>query len=315
MHTMTALESVTLSASPLRAVERLRGRYGDRPVWGRRGLYVLSHEDAHHALQLPPTDPPLDPPRSDSPRFGSRPAGDPRSDSPRAEGRSAGDPRSEGPSMDGLRSGGLRPDGSPAGSLDLAGLSIGGGVITGKYLCGVVGPEVVRTLALLAWNAHACATAVKELATGGPTPFVRACLVESLRLWPRTPFLTRTTDAALDLHGVRLPPGTTLVIPVPLIGPAREFAPWRWIGTSAPPDLCPEHTLTAGQAALSTLLPERGYELLDRDLDPLPTRLDATRLRFAVHPVGPAVPRPTRPAVPRQRAQKATTEPRLSTGT
>lgn len=289
MRTMTALESVTLSASPLTAVDRLRGRYGGGPVWGRyakrRVLYVLSHEAANQALQLPPADPPLD---------GPRPA--------------TGGPRRDGPTVDGLALAGL-PIGEP--------LSAGGGVITGKSLCGLVGPEVVRALALLAWHAHACATAVKELATGGPTPFVRACLVESLRLWPRTPFLTRTTDAALDLHGVRLPPGTTLVIPVPLIGPAREFAPWRWIGTTAPPDLCPEHALTDGQAALSSLLPERGYELLDRELDPLPTRLDATRLRFAVHPVGPAVPRPTRPAVPRQRAQRATstTEPRLSTGT
>lgn len=178
---------------------------------------------------------------------------------------------------------------------------VGEGVISGGRLAALVGPDVVRALALLACDPHACATAVKEIATGGPTPFLRACLLEAVRLWPREPYLTRTVTVPVEVRGVRLAPGTRLAIPVRLLAPKQGFTPWHWVSASAPADLCAEETLTAGQAALAELLPQRGYELLDRTLDPLPVTLKVARLRLAVHRVGPAVPRATRPVVPRQR--------------
>ncbi|MFI6322042.1 cytochrome P450 [Nonomuraea sp. NPDC050556] len=175
--------------------------------------------------------------------------------------------------------------------------NVGEGVLSGGRLRVLVGPDVVRTLALLARDAHACATAVKELAVGGPTPFLRGCLVEALRLWPRAPFLTRVTTAPVAWQGIRLPAGTTITIPVHLLAPVQAFSPWHWLSAGTPADLCAEETLTLGQAALASLLPERGYELLD----PVPAKLDPSRLRFAVHRVGRAVPRPAHPTVPRQR--------------
>lgn len=174
---------------------------------------------------------------------------------------------------------------------------VGEGVLSGGRLRVLVGPDVVRTLALLARDAHACATAVKEIATGGPTPFLRGCLLEALRLWPRTPLLTRVTTAPVAWQGIRLPAGTTIAIPVGLLAPSPDFTPWHWLSATAPADLCAEETLAAGQAALASLLPERGYELLD----PVPAKLDPSSLRFAVHRVGPARPRPAQPSVPRQR--------------
>ncbi|NUR83936.1 MAG: hypothetical protein HOY71_07600 [Nonomuraea sp.] len=178
------------------------------------------------------------------------------------------------------------------------------GLVSGRELAGVAGPGVVRALALLACHARECATAVKEIATGGPTPYLRGCLVEGLRLWPCEPYLHRVTGGEVDWHGTPLAGGTRIEVPVALAGPEREFAPWYWLNTRVPADLCSERRLDLGTAALAALLPERGYELLGADLwpgKPLPQTLDVHRLRFAVHRVGPAVPRAARPPVPRQR--------------
>ncbi|WP_084957694.1 hypothetical protein [Thermoactinospora rubra] len=173
----------------------------------------------------------------------------------------------------------------------------------------MAGDAVAQTLALLACHAHECVLAAKEIAAGRGTSYLRACLIEGLRLWPPVRHLTRVVDVPVDWHGVRLEPGTTVLVPVELLGGGREFAPEEWIGSGPTPlDGCPgaEDALEVGQAALAELLRERGYELLDADLGPgrpLPARLDSRRLRFAVHRVGRAVVRHAVPAgaVPRQR--------------
>lgn len=129
---------------------------------------------------------------------------------------------------------------------------------------------VVQTLALLACRPHECVTAAREVAAGGPTPYLRACVLEGLRL----------------------------------TSGSRHFAPEEWLDGAPSP--IAERLLELAQAALAELIRERGYELLGQHLgEPLPPRIDPARFRFAVHPVGAAAVRHAVPVVPRQRVDRS----------
>ncbi|MFI1651430.1 cytochrome P450 [Streptomyces avidinii] len=113
-------------------------------------------------------------------------------------------------------------------------------------------PEtLLRTLLLL--GAHpaeqdlAAAEAVAEVAAGadrGLLPRLRACVRESLRLYPVVPDLIRVTRAETEWRGVRYPAGTSVLLPAAFhqrdperVPAAHVFVPGRWKNPGADQDL------------------------------------------------------------------------------
>ncbi len=113
-------------------------------------------------------------------------------------------------------------------------------------------PEtLLRTLLLL--GAHpaeqdlAAAEAVAEVAAGadrGRLPRLRACVRESLRLYPVVPDLIRVTRAETEWRGVRYPAGTSVLLPVAFhqrdperVPAAHVFVPGRWKNPGADHDI------------------------------------------------------------------------------
>ncbi|MGW1766165.1 cytochrome P450 [Streptomyces sp. NPDC002073] len=98
-------------------------------------------------------------------------------------------------------------------------------------------PVIARTLTLLA--AH---PAEQDAARGDDTR-MRACLQESLRLYPLVPDLVRVTRAETVWRGVSYPAGTHVLVPIgfhqrdPQTVPAAElFVPGRWLDREADGD-------------------------------------------------------------------------------
>jgi cytochrome P450 len=156
------------------------------------------------------------------------------------------------------------------------------------------GMTVFRALALLSANGG-----------GRSETDLRACVLETLRLWPTTPLILRDTTAPTDWDGRTLPAGTALLIVTPYLHRTAvpepdAFRPQRWLdGTageggaavpfSAGPAQCPARNLvllTAG-AALATLLADGPRRLVGPHPErlapdgPLPATLSPFRLRFA----------------------------------
>jgi cytochrome P450 len=135
--------------------------------------------------------------------------------------------------------------------------------------------------------------------------FVRACLLDSVRLWPAAAMLVRVTAEETEWYGETLPAGTRVLIPVVAQHRARRlpqanaFAPDRWLDGSADADWqmnvfsrggaqCAGRNLALqlGTASLAELLRQREFELLDPKLGPdrpLPYGINALNVRFAVH--------------------------------
>ncbi|MFG2973011.1 cytochrome P450 [Streptomyces sp. NPDC048331] len=169
---------------------------------------------------------------------------------------------------------------------------------------------LVRTLLLL--GAHpaeqelAAAEAVAEAAAGadrGELPRLRACVRESLRLYPVVPELIRVTRADTEWRGVRYPAGTSLLLPAAFhqrdperVPAAHVFVPGRWKNPGADQDIrmapfshgggrCPGDQL--GLMATAALCAEvlRGHRVagtrpvLD-PVGPLPVTLDPQRIRL-----------------------------------
>lgn len=106
-----------------------------------------------------------------------------------------------------------------------------------------------RTLALLSLDAsirarlqseidHAASQAAPEL------PFLRACYLETLRLWPTTPAILRETLERVAWSEGQLEQGTHITIFTPFlhrdaetVPDAHTFRPDRWIGTVAHPEI------------------------------------------------------------------------------
>ncbi|MGW7194530.1 cytochrome P450, partial [Streptomyces sp. NPDC054838] len=169
---------------------------------------------------------------------------------------------------------------------------------------------LLRTLLLLA--AHpaeqdvAAAEARGADAASGELPRLRACVRESLRLYPVVPDLIRVTRAETEWRGVRHPAGTAVLLPVlfhqrdPEHMPAAHvFVPGRWSSHGAHQDIrmapfshgagrCPGDQL--GLLVVAAFCAEvlRGHRLRDGrpaldPMGPLPATLDprGIRLRLA----------------------------------
>ncbi|MFF8262303.1 cytochrome P450 [Streptomyces virginiae] len=110
---------------------------------------------------------------------------------------------------------------------------------------------LLRTLLLL--GAHPCeqdaaaAEASAEVAAGparGELPRLRACVRESLRLYPVVPDLIRVTRGVTEWRGVRHPAGTAVLLPAAFhqrdperVPAAHVFVPGRWKNPGADRDI------------------------------------------------------------------------------
>ncbi|MFI6514715.1 cytochrome P450 [Spirillospora sp. NPDC050679] len=173
------------------------------------------------------------------------------------------------------------------------------------------GIAAFRALAVLAARPVAAAPARDEiegldLSAPRDLPYLRACVQESVRLWPTTMAVLRDSTTETEWAGRRLPAGTGLIIYTPFLQRddqtlpyADDFAPGAWLdGTaeadwsvipfSAGPVECPGRNLVllVTSLFLGALLQGRDFRQDGgRHLGegaPLPRTLSPFRLRFAV---------------------------------
>jgi cytochrome P450 len=164
------------------------------------------------------------------------------------------------------------------------------------------GIAAYRTLAMLAAYPEAGRRVREE--KEGKRPFLRACLLETVRLWPTTPAILRETRAPTDWDGATLPAGTGLIVHVPFfhrdrsrIPSADRFSPDMWLAGeaealgfvpfSAGPAECPARNLVLflGGEWIGSLLRGRRLALPPSGrIDPerLPATFDHFSLRLAV---------------------------------
>ena len=175
---------------------------------------------------------------------------------------------------------------------------------------------VFNALALLTTDPAAHKRALEEVrmadAAHGPgtvaaladLPFVRACMLDSVRLWPAAAMLVRVTAEETEWYGETLPIGTTVLIPAAAhhrahrLPHANRFAPDLWLNGTADADWqmnvfsrggaqCAGRNLALvlGTASLAELLRQREYDLLRPKLSPdrpLPYGINPLNVRFAV---------------------------------
>jgi cytochrome P450 len=175
---------------------------------------------------------------------------------------------------------------------------------------------VFNALALLATDPAARERALAEVRTADAThgagtvaglaelAFVRACMLDSVRLWPAAALLVRVTAVETEWEGETLPIGTRVLIPVTGHHRARQlphanrFAPDLWLDGSADADWqmnvfsrggaqCAGRNLALllGTASLAELLRDGEFELLRPNLSPdrpLPHGINPLKVRFAV---------------------------------
>ena len=135
-------------------------------------------------------------------------------------------------------------------------------------------------------------------------PFVRACLLDSVRLWPAAALLVRVTAAETEWYGETLPIGARVLIPVAAhhrahrLPHANRFSPGLWLDGSADADWqmnvfsrggaqCAGRNLALllGTASLAELLRQGEFDLLRPKLAadrPLPYGINPLKVRFAV---------------------------------
>lgn len=169
------------------------------------------------------------------------------------------------------------------------------------------GMNTFRSLALLASHPEQEGRARQEIEASGDSPelpYLRACALEGLRLWPTTPLLLRQSTEETHWEQGRMPAGTGILIYAPFfhrderhLDYAHRFEPgvwlrerhagdWPLIPFSGGPARCPGQNLVLmlTSAMLAALLRRRRYELLPAErLDPgrpLPGTLDNYGLRF-----------------------------------
>jgi Cytochrome P450 len=175
---------------------------------------------------------------------------------------------------------------------------------------------VANSLALLATYPAARAQAVDEIAAADASHgrgtvagladlrFVRACVQESIRLWPAAPTLVRRTTAATDWNGITVPAGTRVLIPAAVFHRGRgfpyanRFAPEIWLDGSGDADWsfnlfsrggaqCAGRNLALVlvTASLAELLRRAEFALLKPKLSPdrpLPYAMNPLTMRFAI---------------------------------
>jgi cytochrome P450 len=166
------------------------------------------------------------------------------------------------------------------------------------------GMATFRALALLASHPEALARARDEIASSDPQrPFLRAVVMESVRLWPTTPMVLRQTTRATRWAQGTMPADTGLLIYAPFfhrddqrLPHADRFTPdlwlrergerdWPLVPFSEGPAGCPGRNLVLllASSMLAALLDGRPVRLLPESrLDParLPGTLDNYTLRF-----------------------------------
>lgn len=167
------------------------------------------------------------------------------------------------------------------------------------------GMTTFRALAVLATHAEHRARVKSELEgqiSVAELAYLRACVVETLRLWPTTPAILRQTTRPTSWRNGSLPAETGIIIFTPFFHRARvpdpdRFDPGRWLYRD-PADLPPMVPFSAGPAAcparhlvpmvagmaLACILREASVTLLEAEkLDPdaaLPGTLDPYGLGF-----------------------------------
>jgi len=175
---------------------------------------------------------------------------------------------------------------------------------------------VANTLGLLATHPAARTRVLEEIAAADAAHgrgtvagladlrFVRACIQESIRLWPAAPTLVRRTTAETEWQGTVVPSGTRVLIPAAVfhrrrtLPYANRFAPEIWLDGSGDADTslnlfsrggaqCAGRNLALVlvTATLAELLRHAEFELLRPKLSPdrpLPYAINPLATRFAV---------------------------------
>lgn len=175
------------------------------------------------------------------------------------------------------------------------------------------GITTFRTLALLATHTQQGELAHMELADPEPSkarelPFLRACVLESLRLWPTTPLILRESTRATHWDNGELRAGSNLIIFTPFfhrdthyLPAAHQFDPGLWrterpepkvdwpvVPFSEGPAMCPGRhvVLLAASHMAGALWKSGGLRLHDpgrvTGSDKMPAALNNYSLRFAV---------------------------------
>lgn len=170
-----------------------------------------------------------------------------------------------------------------------------------------------RALALLATHPeHAqrvrAELAEADLSVAADLPYLRACVLESVRLWPTTPIILRDTTVDTGWNGTAIPARSAVAICAPFfhrdeqaLPYADQFAPDIWLDGrasgnpalvpfSSGPGACPGRNLMLyiSSTLLATLLQRQDFHLVSRTRIspryPLPRTLNNYALRFAVAP-------------------------------
>ena len=176
---------------------------------------------------------------------------------------------------------------------------------------------VTNALALLATDPATRVRAVEEIAAAdlahgrgtvaglADLRFVRACVQESIRLWPAAPTLVRRTTTDTEWYGTTVPAGTRVLIPAGVFHRGRSLpyanrlAPEIWLDGSGDADWslnlfsrggaqCAGRNLALvlATASLAELLRQAEFGLLNPTLSPdrpLPYGMNPLTTRFAVH--------------------------------
>ncbi|HMQ29230.1 MAG TPA: cytochrome P450 [Chloroflexaceae bacterium] len=172
------------------------------------------------------------------------------------------------------------------------------------------GMTTFRALALLATHPEPLERVRAELRERAghaqpDLPYLRACVLESLRLWPTTPMVLRQTTRPTEWEQGMLPARAGVLIYAPFfhrdearLPEANSFAPELWlrrrdnsdyplIPFSGGPAMCPGRNLVllVSSAMLASLLDGRSFRLSGPPrlgpARPLPATLDNYGLRFA----------------------------------
>ena len=133
--------------------------------------------------------------------------------------------------------------------------------------------------------------------------YLRACVLESVRLWPTTPMILRESTAPTELHGEDLPAGTTFLVFTPYFHRdperlrfANRFMPEIWLDGRAQadpalvpfsggPGVCPGRNLVllTTSTMLGALLEHHGFRPRSHHIDPdVPATLNHFALEFAI---------------------------------
>ncbi|MET9803359.1 cytochrome P450 [Streptomyces sp. NPDC006368] len=173
------------------------------------------------------------------------------------------------------------------------------------YAFDSAGIAAFRTLALLATHERQARQVSDELAVSDLTeprllPYTRACVLESVRLWPTTPFLLRESVRDTPWGDETLPAGTEFLMYAPLfhrdeaLPYSDRFTPEIWLdgtaqdvealmpfGTGPGEGSGQDLVLLVTSTMLAVLLERRTYRTEPLRADrPLPRTLDHVRLRF-----------------------------------